>query len=222
MVSNRAPGIASCGRGAAGRMDHPVPVAVDDQRRHVDLPQLGGAVARREDRRQLAHDAGRGRVSVPRDSRLVAHRVLVERESMRTDVARTSPRPGPSASVRFRGGRDVSIRRQVDSAGRPSRVRAGGRHDRRQRADSAGWCAATVCAIIPPIETPTRCASAYAERIEQANGVPRHIAEVVLVAGISAAEHRHRVRRPDSSCAWSGRRPGCRTASLGSRARPAR
>ena len=35
-----------------------------------------------------------------------------------------------------------------------------------------------------------------AERIHQPDGVARHVTEVVLVAGVAAAEHRHRIRRP--------------------------
>ena len=35
-----------------------------------------------------------------------------------------------------------------------------------------------------------------AERIHQADGVTRHVTEVVLVPGVAATEHRHRIRRP--------------------------
>ncbi len=63
------------------------------------------------------------------------------------------------ASSRVRGGRDVSIRRQVDSAGLPRRAAPVVDMIDVSVRTRPGWCAATVCAIIPPIETPTRCAS---------------------------------------------------------------
>ncbi len=64
------------------------------------------------------------------------------------------------ASARVRGGRDVNIRRQVDNAGRPSRgAPVVDMIDVNVRT-LPGYCAATVWAIIPPIEMPTRWASA--------------------------------------------------------------
>jgi hypothetical protein len=63
------------------------------------------------------------------------------------------------ASARFRGGRDVNIRRQVDIAGRPRRFAPVVDMIDVSVRTLPGRCAATVCAIIPPIETPTRCAS---------------------------------------------------------------
>ena len=127
----------ACGCGAAGRMDHPVPVAVNDQGRYVDVAELGRAVPRREDPGQLPDDPGRG--SGPMRSGRLAHRVLVEwktgadaagpgrvtraalqqllveREAVRTDVGehlrgaihRLGPRPRRL---------DVIIRRHVDNA----------------------------------------------------------------------------------------------------------
>ena len=58
---------------SSGGMDHSVPVAVDHQGRHVDLPQLGRPVARGEDACQLPGDTvGRG-IAIPGDARLLAH-----------------------------------------------------------------------------------------------------------------------------------------------------
>ena len=42
---------------------------------------------------------------------------------------------------------------------------------------------------------PTRCASLVAERVQQADGVTRHVTEVVLARVVAAAQNRHRIRR---------------------------
>ena len=101
-------------------MDHPVAVAVDDQGRHIDMAELGSAVPRAEDAGQLPRHTAGGRVTIPADAGEFAHPALVERETVRSDVAEDRfgavHRLGP-----VRGGRAVTIRRHVDGAGRPTR-----------------------------------------------------------------------------------------------------
>src|SRR6476619_2644097 len=71
---------------STGGVDHPVAVAVDDQRRDVDVAEFGGAVSGREDTCELADDARGAGVPVPRNPGVLAHRLLVERKSVRPDV----------------------------------------------------------------------------------------------------------------------------------------
>src|SRR5215213_3702168 len=72
---------------APGRVDHPVAVAVDHQRRNVDLGQFAGAVTGPEDGRELTWGARARLIAFPRDRCPVAHALLVEREAVRADVA---------------------------------------------------------------------------------------------------------------------------------------
>ena len=43
----------------------------------------------------------------------------------------------------------------------------------------SGYCAATTCTIMPPIEAPTMCALVDAERIEQADRIGRHVLQQI-------------------------------------------
>jgi len=98
-----------------------------------------------------------------------------------------------TASARVRGGRDVNIRRQVDSAGPAQPRRAGGRHDRGQRANPARVVRGDGLGDHPAHRDADQVHVGVTERVQQADRVARHVAEVVLVA---TTERGHRVRRP--------------------------
>ena len=194
IVSSRAPGIARGGGGATGRMHHPVTVAVDDERRNVDLPEFGGAVPGCEDAGQLPSHASRRRVAIPGDARLVAHPLLVERESVRSDVAehlhRAVDRLGPVSRRPRR--RHPPPRRQ---RGTSDARRTGVRHDRRQGANPSRMVRGDRLGDHAAHRDADEVRVAVAEGVEQSDGVARHVAEVVLPRVTAAAQDRHRVRR---------------------------
>ena len=167
-----------------------------------------------------ADDARAGRVAVPRDARRTRAPAARRTEIRAIRCGRTRHgavhRLGPRS--RRRG---VTIRRQVDSRGPAEPRRTGGRHDRRQRANPARIVRGDGLGDHPAHRDADQVRVVVAERVQQADGVARHVAEVVLVAEAPHAE-RDRVRRPVSPCGSIGRRRGCRTGSLDSRVRPAR
>src|SRR5262245_30746462 len=73
-------------RRGARRVDHPVAIAVDHQRRGADRPQLRGPVAGAHDRGERAARPRGRRVAVPPEPGQCPHPGLVERESVRADV----------------------------------------------------------------------------------------------------------------------------------------
>ena len=169
---------------AAGRMDHPVAVAVDHQRRHVDLPRARRCGRPRRRCRELPGDARRTSGSrsqaMPACSRTHASSNGNPCEPMWRNMSHRARRP-PRA--RFRGGFAVAIRHHVDSAGRPMRgapvvdmidvsvrTRPG-----MMRGDGLGDHAAHRDADEVRV--------AVAERVEQTDGVAGHVAEVVLPRG---------------------------------------
>ena len=104
------------------------------------------------------------------------------------------------AASRVRGGL-AAIRRQVDSAGRPTRRAPVVDMIEVSVRTRPGCRAATVCAIMPPIETPTRWALVAVERVEQAGRVGGHVGEVVLLGGQAPRAASRRGR--------GGRKPRC-------------
>ncbi len=182
------------GRVAPGGMDHPVSVAVDHQRRHLDLPQLPGAVARREDAGQLPCYAVGRLIPVPVHSRALPDPLLVERKPVRSDVPENAHRPLDcliAVARRARRGQPPPGRQR----GPPDARCAGGGHQRRQRPHPSRIVGGDSLSDHAAHRDAHQVSVAVAERVEDAHGVPRHVAKVVL-AGIIASPHdRPRLRR---------------------------
>ena len=154
-------------------------------------------VAGLEDRAELAADAARRRVAVPARPGRLAHPGLVEGEAVRADVpehlSRRVRRPlrGTSAASR------PSAARSTGPGGRSRRAPVVDMIDVRVRT-RAGCSAATVWAIMPPIDTP----ATWADSMSSASSSPTVSAamsvEVVLLRREAAGEHRGQARRPEA------------------------
>ena len=108
------------GGGAAGRMNHAVPVAVDDQGRDVDLAEFACSVPRGEDARELASDAG-GVGSRSQAMPALSRTHASSNGNPCDPMWRKMPTAPSTASARLRAGFTVAIRHHVDGAGRPIR-----------------------------------------------------------------------------------------------------
>ena len=99
------------------------------------------------------------------------------------------------ASRGVRGGLAVANRRHVDSAGRPMRGAPRGGHDRRQRAHPARIVRGHGLRDHAAHRDAGQMHIPVAERVEQPDGVTRHVAEVVLPRMVASAKKRKRLRR---------------------------
>ena len=170
------------GRGgaAAGRVDHPVLIAVHHHRRRRDPPELGRPVTGLHDRRHLAAGPGGGvGIAVIAAHGAVADVGLVERESARADVAEQDRGAvGGLVAILRPGTPHHPQRRRGDPAG-PAGARGG--HDRDEAADVIRVARRQGLGDHPAHRDADDVRRREPQGVEQARGVPRHVAEVVLL-----------------------------------------
>ena len=221
MVSSRAPGIGAGGGRAAGRVHHPVAVAVDHQRRRGDRRAARGSGRRSGGSRRAggpspADDGSRSQ----RDAGQLADRTPRRTGSRASRCAGTCARRGRPPRSRVARRARPAISRQVDSAGRPDPARAGGRHDRGQRAYPVrGQCRDGL-----RDHAAHRDADEVGARRRRARRAARRCRRPgrrgrTAPAMPAPQQDRRPRRRPEAAGASTGRRRGCRTGSPGSRAR---
>ena len=134
------------------------------------------------------------RIAVPADRGPVAHTLLVEWEAVRTDVAedRHIALHRLDACARRLGGRQPPPRRQRRAT---DTRRARGGHDRSQRAHPARIVRGHGLGDHPAHRDAGQVRILVAEHVEQADGVARHVAEVVLPRMVASAQDGERLRR---------------------------
>ena len=181
-----------------------------DQRRARDRAQLRRAVARGDDRRELATRAragcGRGRscgrrtrAGRPRRGRSPASRSTLNIFTTWSMYLSRSAGGAPSSDA---------VGRELRLAGPAG---AGVGHDRDSEITRSGCVAAIVWAIIPPIEAPTTWARSMLQVVEQPDGVGGHVLERVAAAFLSRRRAATASEREGGRVASIGRRRGCRS-----------